>query len=137
WPHQPSLFFGAVPLTSAAQFPLGLQIWFIEDRLVNAWGGWVAIIVSIVLTAFFIPNMLRKGTVDLLLVKPIHRSTLLVYKYIGGLVFMFLNTAFVVAGIWLILGLRTGIWGPGFLASTGVLTFQFALYDAISTLVDV
>ncbi|HEV3448194.1 MAG TPA: hypothetical protein VG099_26375, partial [Gemmataceae bacterium] len=92
WPHQPSLFFGAVPLTSAAQFPLGLQIWFIEDRLVNAWGGWVAIIVSIVLTAFFIPNMLRKGTVDLLLVKPIHRSTLLIYKYIGGLMFILLNT---------------------------------------------
>jgi ABC-type transport system involved in multi-copper enzyme maturation permease subunit len=137
WPHQPSLFFGAVPLTSAAQFPLGLQIWFIEDRLVNAWGGWVAIIVSIVLTAFFIPNMLRKGTVDLLLVKPIHRSTLLIYKYIGGLMFILLNTTLAIGLVWLILSLRSGIWTPAFLLSIPMITFFFAILYSVSTLAGV
>jgi hypothetical protein len=61
----------------------------------------------------------------------------LIYKYIGGLAFMFLNTTLVVGGIWLILGLRSGVWAPGFLASIPVLTFQFALYYSISTIVGV
>ncbi len=135
WPHEPTVFFAlAVPLIHR---PVGRFVHFWEDTIINSVGAGVALLISTIITAFFIPNMLRKGTVDLLLVKPIHRSTLLVYKYVGGLAFMFLNTTFVVAGVWLILGLRTGMWGPGFLASIPVLTFQFALYYAVSTLVGV
>lgn len=131
WPHEPTLFF-AVPIKWHE--PVGTFVHFWEDTIVNTVGASIALLISAIVTAFFIPNMLRKGTVDLLLVKPIHRPTLLLYKYIGGLVFMFLNTTFVVAGMWLILGLRTGIWGTGFLASIPVLTFQFAFYYAVSAL---
>jgi ABC-type transport system involved in multi-copper enzyme maturation permease subunit len=132
WPHEPVIFF-ALPLPFV-HWPIGQFVRFAEDTLVKFFGAAVALLLSTIITAFFIPNMLRKGTVDLLLVKPIHRSTLLIYKYIGGLTFIFLNTAFVVLGIWVVLGLRTGMWGVGFLASILVITFQFALYYAISTL---
>jgi len=77
--------------------------------------------------------MLRKGTIDLLLVKPIHRSTLLIYKYIGGLTFMFLNTLVAVGGIWLVLGIRSGIWSYEFLLSIVVITFFFAVLYSVST----
>jgi ABC-type transport system involved in multi-copper enzyme maturation permease subunit len=133
WPHEPSLFFGSVPL-SGIQAPLGVQIYFIEDLLVNNMGALVALIVSVIITAFFIPNMLRKGTVDLLLVKPIHRWTLLTYKFIGGLTFIFLNTALAVGGVWLVLGLRSGVWAPGFLLTIGVITFFFAILYTVSAL---
>ena len=135
WPHEPTLFF-ALPIR-IWHAPVGNFVHFWEDTLVNTIGAAVTLLISAVITAFFIPNMLRKGTVDLLLVKPIHRTTLLIYKYIGGLAFMFLNTTFVVVGIWVILGLRTGLWGTGFLACIPVLTFQFALYYAVSTLAGV
>ena len=36
-------------------------------------GAWVALLTGVIITSFFVPNMLRKGTVDLLLVKPIQR----------------------------------------------------------------
>ncbi len=48
--------------------------------------------------------------------------------------FMFLNTVVVVVGVWLVLGLRTNLWGTGFLFSIAVLTFEFAMYYAVSTL---
>lgn len=131
WPHEPVVFF-ALPL-GFVHGPVGEFVRFTEATLVNFFGAAIALLLSTIITAFFIPNMLRKGTVDLLLVKPIHRSTLLLYKYIGGLLIIFLNTAFVVLGIWLALGLRTGMWGVGFLASILVITFQFALYYAVST----
>jgi ABC-type transport system involved in multi-copper enzyme maturation permease subunit len=78
--------------------------------------------------------MLRKGTVDLLLVKPLRRVTLLVYKYFGGLMFIFLNTAFAVGGVWLAIGLRSGVWAVGFLFTILVITYFFAILYAVSTM---
>jgi ABC-type transport system involved in multi-copper enzyme maturation permease subunit len=143
WPHEFSLFFGGVPVSLSFLFPnapagqgmpLAFQLYILEDFIVNSVGSWVAILVSVVITAFFIPNMLRKGTVDLLIVKPIRRPTLLLYKYVGGLLFILLNTAVAVTGVWLALSLRSGIWAPGFLLSVPVITFFFAILYAVSTL---
>jgi ABC-type transport system involved in multi-copper enzyme maturation permease subunit len=138
WPHDFSLFFGALPVLGTGDkdkgAPLGFQVFFIEQLLINSIGAWITILISIVITAFFIPNMLRKGTVDLLIVKPISRSVLLLYKYVGGLIFIALNTAVAVAGVWLAFGLRSGIWSTGFLASIPVITFFFAILYSASTL---
>src|SRR5262249_43790368 len=95
---------------------------------------WVTLIISIVMTAFFIPNMLRKGTVDLLIVKPIHRPVLLVYKYLGGLTFILLNTTVAIGGVWLALGLKSGVWANNFLLMIPTLTFFFAILYAVSAL---
>ncbi len=133
WPHQTSLFFGAVPLGDGKSSPLGMTLFVIGMIVVRA-GGWIAILIGVIITAAFIPNMLRKGTVDLLLVKPIHRWVLMLYKYIGGLTFIFLNTALVILGVWLALGLRSGVWANGFLLMIFSLTFYFAILYAVSTL---
>jgi ABC-type transport system involved in multi-copper enzyme maturation permease subunit len=135
WPHEVSYGFGAY--TSKSDTRIGSLLYGVEDNLIGGFGAGIAMLLATVVTAFFIPNMLRKGTVDLLLSKPIHRATLLVYKYIGGLTFMFLTTVVTVAGVWLALGLRSGLWAPGFLLSIFILTFQFAIFYAVSTLVAV
>jgi ABC-type transport system involved in multi-copper enzyme maturation permease subunit len=134
WPHEPGLFFGAVPLAFSDGLPLGLQLWILEDQIIAGFGAWVTILVSVIITAFFIPNMLRKGTIDLLLVKPIHRATLLLYKYLGGLLFIFLNTALVVVGMWAAIGWRSGIWAPSFLLLIPTITFFFAILYSVSAL---
>jgi ABC-type transport system involved in multi-copper enzyme maturation permease subunit len=133
WPHVPSLLFGLLPMRFWTN-PVPSQVEFIMEILVNTVGAGIAMLVSTIITAFFIPNMLRKGTVDMLVVKPMHRTTLLLYKFIGGLLFMFLNTALIVTGIWLMMGLRSGFWVNGFLLSLGVLTFEFAIFYSFSTL---
>jgi ABC-type transport system involved in multi-copper enzyme maturation permease subunit len=132
WPHEPTMLF-ALPLTFW-HTPVSDFVKLVQSLLVNTLGAAVALLLSVIITAFFIPNMLRKGTIDLLISKPIHRVTLLTYKYCGGLLFMLLNTAFVVLGVWLVLGWRSGLWDSGFLVSIPVLTFQFAFYYAVSTL---
>jgi ABC-type transport system involved in multi-copper enzyme maturation permease subunit len=139
WPHGVTLFFGAWAWNWVAELPspynsVGRHIFFIEDKLVNGFGAWIAILLSIVISALFIPNMLRKGTVDLLLVKPMSRVVLLIYKYLGGLIFILLNTAFVVVGVWTVLGLRSGVWAPAFLLSIPIITFFFAILYSVSTL---
>jgi ABC-type transport system involved in multi-copper enzyme maturation permease subunit len=137
WPHEPSLFFGALPLGEGdVPFPLGIQLFLIGNGVMNT-GAWVALLVSVIISAFFIPNMLRKGTVDLLLVKPISRWSLLLNKYVGGLTFIFINTAIALSGMWLALGWRSGIWAHGLLLMILVITFFFAILYAVSTLLAV
>lgn len=137
WLTQPALFFGAVPLADENMVaPLGFQL-FILAGVVIYLGSWVAVLASVIVTSFFIPNMLRKGTVDLLLVKPLHRWTLLLYKYVGGLTFIFLNTAYAIVGIYLVLGLRSGIFAHYSLLLVFGITFFFAILYSIATLVGV
>jgi ABC-type transport system involved in multi-copper enzyme maturation permease subunit len=97
----------------------------------------VIVLLGVIATAFFIPNMLRTGSVDLLLAKPISRPRLLLFKYLGGLTFLFLNAAAVILVVWLFVGLRLGIWSNGFLLSILMLTFFFAVLYSVSTLLAV
>jgi ABC-type transport system involved in multi-copper enzyme maturation permease subunit len=132
WPHTRAYLFGAI--RSQEEEPIGTNVYELEQGLIGTWGAGIAMLIAAIITAFYIPNMLHKGTVDLLIAKPVRRSELLVYKFVGGLTFMFLNTVFVVVGIWLALGLRSGLWAPGFLLSIFTLTFEFAIFYAVSTL---
>jgi hypothetical protein len=132
WRFEPSILF-AIPLpffhTSVRD-----MVYFIEDKLVNGLGAWAAVLIGVIITASFIPNMLQKGAVELWLSKPVRRPALLVYKYLGGLVFVFLITAATVLGVWTAIGVRSGIWAPGFLIVIPAVTFYFALLYSVSTL---
>jgi len=134
WNHELSVVFGWQTLGSA---PLGDWMFILESKIVNGVGAWVSLIISVVITSFFIPNMLRKGTIDLLIVKPINRWSLLLMKYVGGLTFIFLNTTLAIGGTWIALGIKTGVWTPGFLISIPMVTFFFAILYAVSTLLAV
>src|SRR5205807_8483806 len=57
------------------------------------------------------------------------------YKYIGGLTFMLIVTGATVFGVWLAIGLRTGIWATGFLWVVPGLLFYFAILYSVSTCV--
>jgi len=135
WAHEPSFFFGAIPV-EVLTAPLSYQL-FVLAQNVMSFGAWIAVLVSVVITSFFIPTMLAKGTIDMLLVKPIRRWAILLYKYIGGLTFIFLNSLYAMFGMWLMLGLRTGVWAHGLVLLVLTLTFFFAILYAISTLVGV
>lgn len=138
WWYEGSLFFGGLSFGGeSTAIPLFMWVYVIEAGIVAGFGAWVTILISVVLTSFFVPNMLRKGTVDMLMVKPIRRTTLLLYKYIGGLTFIFLNTTLAIGGVWIALGLRSGQWPTGFLVMILVITFFFAILYSVSTLAGV
>lgn len=135
WPHAIRFFFGATGAIKGV--PLGHALRFIQDVIVNGLGAAITLMLSVVITAFFIPNMLRKGSLDLLISKPIGRVQLLVYKYIGGLIFIFVLSAFTIGGVWLVMAIQSGHWDPRFLLVIPVLTFTFAIVYSVSTLIAV
>jgi ABC-type transport system involved in multi-copper enzyme maturation permease subunit len=113
-------------VTHVPTFVLGIQI-----LLATVFAGWGGVMLAILFTAGFIPNMLQKGTVDVLLARPVSRPILLVYRYIGGLTYAIITGAVLIGGCWLVMGLRTGVWNWGFLATLATLTGFFAILYAV------
>ena len=132
WPHQVTALF----LFDLPGFHISLRegVYLTENYIINGIGAWIVLLVAVIITAGFIPTMLGKGSLDLLVSKPIGRTRLLVYKYLGGLTFVLLLTAYTVFGVWVAIGLRSGLWSPNFLAVIPLLTFYFAVLYAVSTL---
>ena len=54
-------------------WPLGMVATAIQGTIIDFVGGWIGLIIAVIISAGFVPNMLRKGTIDLLLVKPVSR----------------------------------------------------------------
>lgn len=113
------------------------EVYRVENTLVNGFGAWITVLFSVVITAAFIPNVLRKGTIDLVITKPVARAQFLVYKYLGGLLFIALPTAATVGLVWLVIGWRSGIWAPQFLVVIPLLVFYFAVLYSVSVLLGV
>ncbi|MBI4914637.1 MAG: ABC transporter permease subunit [Acidobacteria bacterium] len=66
-------------------------------------------------TASFFPRMQERGTIDLLLSKPIGRVALFAGRYAGCAVLALLVAAVFFGGNFLVLGWKTGFWEPRFL----------------------
>lgn len=103
---------------------------FLVSRLVGNIGVFIALLV----TASIVPQMLDSGAIDLLLSKPVSRPLLFLSKFLGGCSFIFLNAAFLITGLWLIVGWRFDIWSEGLLWTIPVFVFVFAVYYSVSTL---
>src|SRR3990172_9106113 len=98
--------------------------------------SWALIVFfSLVSTASFIPSMLEKGTIDLLISKPVSRFTILLSKYLGAVLFMFLSMVFLLGSIWLILSAKSGYWDFQFLIAIPLITLAFAVMYSINVFI--
>jgi hypothetical protein len=92
------------------------------------------VFVAVLVTASMIPQTFEAGSADLLLSKPIYRSWLLLAKFVGGCAFIAINAAYFIGGLWLIMGLRFGLWNERLLLAIPLYLFLFAIYYCVSAL---
>jgi ABC-type transport system involved in multi-copper enzyme maturation permease subunit len=97
------------------------------------WGTFVAVFAS----SGLIPSVLEPGRISLLLSKPISRTTLLLGRYAGNLLVVLLNHLYLIGSIWIILGIKTGIWDTRFLLSIPVSLFAFSVLLCVVVLIGV
>lgn len=77
--------------------------------------------------ASFIPSMLEKGNIDLLLSKPVSRSKIILAKFSGGVLLIFISLVYLIGFVWLILSIKSGFWHIPFLYSIFWLTLSFSI----------
>ena len=95
------------------------------------------IFLSIFSTASLVPTMLEKGSIDLLISKPLTRVQILLARYIGGLSIMVFNVTYLILGTWLILSAKTGLWYAAYLYSIPMVIVAFAIVYALMVLVGI
>lgn len=94
----------------------------------------LCILLAIFSTASFVPNMLEKGNIDLLLSKPISRTQLLIGKFSGGFLIVLINLTFLVAGVWFVIAVRFGAFNLTFLTIILSISFTFAVLYSLMVL---
>ncbi|MFQ5491953.1 MAG: ABC transporter permease [Phycisphaerae bacterium] len=99
--------------------------------------GWVGIILMLVATAGMIPAMMERGQIDVMLGKPIRRARLFLYKYLAGMVFVVIQATVFVGLTFAVMGLRWGVWAPGYLLAIPLLVLLFSYLYCVSALVGV
>lgn len=87
---------------------------------------------SLVSASSFIPSMVEKGTIDLLISRPVSRFSILISKFLGAILFVATSMVFLIGSIWLILSLKSGYWNFYFLFSIVTLTIAFAIMYSIT-----
>jgi hypothetical protein len=106
----------------------------IQQSLANLFAGFFGMLVAILVSSSFVPTMLQKGSVDLILARPLGRVRILLFKYLGGVWFIFLLASFLIGGCWLALSLRTSFWNFWFLGTILTVTAIFAVVYSVSVL---
>lgn len=97
------------------------------------WGLFLAVFAS----AGLVPSLLEPGRIELLLSKPVARYHILLGRYLGNVLVITLNIAYLVLGVWIILGAKTGLWGPRFLVAILCAVFIFAVMLSVVFLIGV
>lgn len=132
WPHRLTLFGDALEMTPPRGAPLGVEVFVLQKLLATGIGGTILLLICVVVTAGFVPSMLRRGTLELLLVRPVRRWQLILGKYAAALLFVAGLLGLLVAATWLVTGIVAGIWNPGILLAVTSLLLFFALLLAVS-----
>jgi ABC-2 type transport system permease protein len=112
---------------------IGNIITMFEIMIINTIAN-LGLLLAIFSSASFVPVMLEKGNIDLLLSKPISRAQLLWGKYLGGIFVVLINIAFLIVGIWFIISLKFSYWNFAVLWSILLITFAYATLNAVIVL---
>ena len=95
----------------------------------------IGIFLSLFSTADIIPSMMTKGRVELYLARPISRATLILGKFAGATLIIAVNIIYAIGGIWIVMGVKTGIWNINFLYAVPAIIIMFASLYTIMMLV--
>jgi DNA-binding beta-propeller fold protein YncE len=125
--------FNAPSLNTRARFEESLMNWV---RFILAWFvGAIGVFISILITSSIVPDTFDTGSLHLLLSKPLTRTMLFLSKFTGACVFTLFSACVLLGGVFLILGLRFGLWNPQLFLCIPIYVFVFAIYYSVSAFV--
>jgi len=129
--YRVNIMFGAWSEPLKSPFNVAMFLFVIQSFLSEWCAGLVGVGMALMFTGGFVPNMLQKGSLDVLLARPVHRVTFLLLKYLGGLTYATITSVVFIGGSWLVLSARSGVWNHGYLATAGTLIFFFAVLYSV------
>lgn len=112
---------------------VGLVVYGLMENIL----GLIGVTLMIIATAGMFPAIMEGGQIDVLLGKPLTRAKLFLYKYVAGMAFVLVQATLFVGLTFLVMGLRWGVWSPGYLLSIPLLVLLFSYIYCVSVFVAV
>ena len=132
---------GNVRMRDPRPSPFGqtvLESWvFGAQAFVAGAAYWVGIVLALFATGSLVALLSDRGVADLMLSKPLSRSSILLGRLIGIWVVTFTLVAYLLGAVWLVMSIKSGIWNPRFLLAIPVVFGMFAVVYSVITLVSV
>ncbi|HYM20593.1 MAG TPA: ABC transporter permease subunit [Candidatus Kapabacteria bacterium] len=97
----------------------------------------MTICIGVFATTGFITSQMEKGTIDILLSKPVPRWQYLFGRYIASLSIIAIEAFWFILGMWIVVSLSLGIWNISFLLSTVFIVLGYAGIYSIVVLISV
>jgi hypothetical protein len=113
------------------------EVRFLHSFLALWVAGAIGTLAALIWTAGFLPAFLEPSAASVLLAKPAPRWLLLTGKFVAVIAFVGFQEAIFFFATWAALGLRTGIWSPGYLLCIPLLLLQFTIIYSFSALLAV
>ena len=92
---------------------------------------------SVFASAGLVAAVFEPGRIELLLSKPVSRTRILLGRYFGNVLVVAANIIYLTLGSWMIFGIKTGLWGAGYLLSSVFTIFIFSVLLSVIVLVGV
>jgi len=97
------------------------------SELLNQFTFLAVFFLLLIFSASYIPSMLEKGSIDVLLSKPVSRPKIIIAKFLSVVFLAFIILSFLILLIWIMVSARSGIWHFPFLTSILWFTLIFAI----------
>ena len=126
-----TFFFGLLDVESeyiyeGSKWARTLYLGIFSYFIVTIWLGWAATILALISTSSIYPSFLSEGAVELTMSKPVRRTTMFFTKYLGGLMFVFLQVGLFCVGAFLVVGWRIGEWNVTIFLAVPLITLFFS-----------
>ncbi|MHC5002876.1 MAG: hypothetical protein ACYTJ0_07110 [Planctomycetota bacterium] len=137
-----SMFFGLTQIDNefiTKDSPIARLLYrsIFTSFIVALWLAWIATILALISTTTIFPDFLAEGAVDIVLAKPIRRSSLFIIKYLSSLLFVLLQVSLFCIGIFICMGWRLGDWNWLIFAAIPVVTVFYSYLYAVNVLIGV
>ena len=124
------------PFVSTAMIPKAdfYKIVFSQFGL-GLWLSFAATIVALISTASIVPDFVDRGSIDLMLSKPIGRVRLFLTKFASGLLFAGLQVTVFTVAAFFVIGLRAGDWEPWLFVSIPLFLLVYSYLFSVQAVV--
>ena len=102
---------------------------------VGFWLSWIATIIALISTASILPDFVDRGSIDLMLSKPIGRTRLFLTKFATGLLFAAMQVTVFTIASFLVIGVRGGDWEPWLFVAIPLVVVFYSYLFAVQAVV--
>jgi ABC-2 type transport system permease protein len=97
----------------------------------------MGVFLAVFATGSQVPHLLRRGTADLYMARPVSRTTVLLGRFVGAVTLVSANLLFLCGGVYLIISYKTRVWNPRFLLAGFLILAVFLCYLGFMYLIGV